>query len=281
MQIRYVLWCGKTVLPPCPTWENLDPMAAFTINDTSTTRWHQVGSFKEGPRSTANGSKTRQDLQKNQVVANHFIDVHRLMALILSGQVTKVSPSTRLFKLMMPKSGFEFSSFWEDTYSTCSRGWSPGKGGRLAPALLLKGVTKAPSCMRNVLLWKSRKYDSNICSRCMTSKFRMFNLCVLKRIQWSAQSREVSWTSCSMLGGLSLAQSWYFYMFGPKWCVECSNVTAFLIQLVQSNQQVPPHPKIRKSARECTMTQIPCEVFPSHAAVFPSSPSKFPPQFQK
>ena len=29
---------------------------------------------------------------------------------------TKVSQSTRLFKLMMPKSGFEFSSFWEDTY---------------------------------------------------------------------------------------------------------------------------------------------------------------------
>lgn len=86
----------------------------------------------------------------------------------------------------------------------------------------------------------------------MTSKFRMFNLCVLKRIQWSAQAREVSWTSCSMLGGLSLAQSWYFYMFGPKWSVECSNVTAFMIHLVQSNQQIPPHPKIQKSARECT-----------------------------
>ena len=87
----------------------------------------------------------------------------------------------------------------------------------------------------------------------MTSKFRMFNLCVLKRIQWSAQAREVSWTSCSMLGGLSLAQSWYFYMFGPKWCVECSNLTAFMIQLVQSNQQVPPpRPKIQKSVRECT-----------------------------
>ena len=118
-------------------------------------------------------------------------------------------------------------------------------------------------------------------ARSMTSKFRMFNLCVLKRIQWSAGALEVSWTSCSMLGGLSLAQSWYLYMLGPKWCVECSNVTAFMIQLVQSNQQVPPHPKIQKSVRECTMTQIPCEVFPSHAAVFPSSPSKFPPQFQK
>ena len=32
----------------------------------------------------------------------------------------------------------------------------------------------------------------------MKSKFRMFNLCVLKRIQWSSQALEVSWTLCSM-----------------------------------------------------------------------------------
>ena len=63
----------------------------------------------------------------------------------------------------------------------------------------------------------------------------------------STRQREVSWTSCSMLGGLSLAQSWYFYMFGPKWSVECSNVTASMIQLVQSNQQIPPPtPKFKK-----------------------------------
>ena len=104
-----------------------------------------------------------------------------------------------------------------------------------------------PAILFVALEW--RKYDSNICSRCMTSKFRMFNLCVLKRIQWSARAREVSWTSCSMLGGFSLAQTWYFHMLGPKWSVECSNLTAFMIRLVQSNQQIPPPPQNSKKCQ--------------------------------
>ena len=136
--------------------------------------------------------------------------------------MTRVSQSTQFVSTDDANQVLNFQVSERTAVSTCSRGWSPGKGGNWHLRYFSKGSQKhllawgmcwviewlRPSFL---LLWKSRKYDSNICSRCMTSKFRMFNLCVLKRIQWSARAREVSWTSCSMLGGLSLALSWYFY----------------------------------------------------------------------
>ena len=87
--------------------------------------------------------ETPARLQKNQVVANHFIDVHRLMTLILSGQVTKFPHSHACLNFQVLN--FQVS----ERTPTCSRG--PLKKEGIGVALLLKGVTKTPSCMRKVL----------------------------------------------------------------------------------------------------------------------------------
>ena len=164
---------------------------------TSTTLWHQVGSkvhrqWLENPAG----------LQKDQVVASHFIDVHSLMALTYGPYLIwpgdQGFPSTRLFKLMMRTRVWIFKFLRGHLLVA---GVFLEKEG-IGVALLLKGVTKAPSCMRNVLgnlmtpdilfvALEWRKYDSNISSRCMTSKSEC-STCVSSN-EFNDQHEHVRW----------------------------------------------------------------------------------------
>ena len=117
--ICFMMW--QDSVPPCPTWENLDPMAAWTpwfrhLNDTVTpSRLLQIGS-----------------------------KVHRRRA-----RWTRVSQSTQL--VSTDDAGPRFWIFKFLRGHLLVAGVGPLEKEGIGVALLLKGVTKTPSCMRNVL----------------------------------------------------------------------------------------------------------------------------------
>ena len=141
---------------------------------TSTTRWHQVRLLQvQGPPPMAPetpGKRLQKD-QKSCESFHMFIALWPLIGLARWPGKRRFPDCTRLGRNWWWEPGFEFSSFWEDTYGP-RRGPLEKEG--IGVKLLLKGVTKTHSFMRNVLgnlmtpailfvALEWRKYDSNIC----------------------------------------------------------------------------------------------------------------------
>ena len=89
MQIRYVLWCGTTALPPCPTWENLDPMAAFTMIPTP----QRHGDTKSAPSKRVQGSPPSR--QVDQGFPKHTLVSTDDANQVLNFQVSERTPTCR------------------------------------------------------------------------------------------------------------------------------------------------------------------------------------------
>ena len=148
MQIRYVLWCGKkSHHVPHEKISTPRLLPWLDLNDTLT-----PSQAPSGPRSTANGAGNTggNDFKRIKKSCESFHMFIALWPLILSGQVTRETTVSRLHvlgKKLMMRTSFWIFKLLGDTYGP-SRGPLEKEGIGVA---LLKGVTKTPSCMRNVL----------------------------------------------------------------------------------------------------------------------------------
>ena len=235
MQIRYVLWCGKTPSHHVPPWENLDPHGCFLpwfrhLNDTVTPS-----------RLLQRGSKVhRRRARWPRVFPKHTL-------------VSTDDAKTRFWIFKFLRGHLLVAGFFLEKKGT-------------GVALLLKGVTKAPSCMRNVLgnlmtpavLFVALEIKENTtlipaqdvwlqnseCSTCVSSN--EFN-----------DQHKATW------GELNIVLNFRRIELGTK--LIFLHVWAKVMRKVQQRHQLPwfnlcnrtnrypPTPKFKKSVRECTM----------------------------